>query len=65
MKEWECFCDQSYYGMWAVRPAGENRWGHCFHVVSRGEAEGLRDFLNNTDLATVGMGERSFKEWPA
>jgi len=52
--EWECFCDKAYYGMWAVRPVGENRWGHCFHVVSRDEAEGLRDLLNNLGLATVG-----------
>ena len=43
---WECFRDECYYGLWAVRPVGENRWGHCFHIHSKQEAEGLRDLLN-------------------
>ena len=47
MKNWECFCDVSYYGLWSVRPVGENRWGHCFHVQTQKEAEGLRDLLND------------------
>jgi hypothetical protein len=46
VRNWECFCDDCYYGMWAVRPVGENRWGHCYHVHTREEAEGLRDLLN-------------------
>ena len=46
MRNWECFCDECYYGLWAVRPVGENRWGHCFHVQTKEEAEGLRDLLN-------------------
>ena len=46
MRNWECFCDECYFGLWAVRPVGENRWGHCFHVQTREEAEGLRDLLN-------------------
>jgi len=46
VRNWECFCDESYYGLWAVRPVGENRWGHCFHVQTKEEAEGLRDLLN-------------------
>ena len=46
MRNWECFCDECYYGLWAVRPVGENRWGHCFHVQTREEGEGLRDLLN-------------------
>jgi hypothetical protein len=45
-KKWECFCDGSYYGMWAVRPVGEKRGEHSFHVMTREEAEGLRDLLN-------------------
>jgi hypothetical protein len=45
--KWECFHDESCYGLfWAVRPVGENEWGHCFHVPTRYEAEGLRDLLN-------------------
>ena len=43
---WECFCDESYFGLWAVRETGERRWGHCFHVQTRAEGEGLRDLLN-------------------
>jgi hypothetical protein len=46
MKNWECFCDVSYFGLWAVRPVGENRWGYCFHVQTKEEAEGLCDLLN-------------------
>ncbi|QDV34946.1 hypothetical protein [Tautonia plasticadhaerens] len=45
---WECFCDIAYYDQWAVRPVGENRWGYCFHVPSRKEAEALRDLLQGT-----------------
>ena len=43
---WECFRDESYYGLWAVREVGEKRWGHCFHVQTKEEADGLRDLLN-------------------
>lgn len=43
--EWETFCDDSYYNYWAVRPKGETRWGHCFHVVSKEEAQGLKELL--------------------
>jgi len=43
---WESFLDESYYGQWAVREVGEQRWGHCFHLPSREEADGLRDVLN-------------------
>jgi hypothetical protein len=47
-QEWEAFCDASYFDMWAVRPIGENRWGHCFHLPSKDEAEGLRSILNKS-----------------
>jgi hypothetical protein len=46
-EKWECFCDESYFGLWAVRLVGENRWGYCFHVQSKKESEGLCDLLNN------------------
>ncbi len=44
---WECFSDSAYYDMWAVRPVGERRWGHCFHLPSQDEAEGLTALLNH------------------
>lgn len=47
--EWECFCDEAYFGCWAVRPVGEARWGHCFHMVSQQEAESLTELLNRKD----------------
>ncbi len=37
----EVFCDICYYDQWAVRPVGEKRWGHCYHLPSKEEAEGL------------------------
>ena len=49
MNKWECFCDKSYYDLWAVRPEGENRWGHCFHVRSLQEARGLCELLNELE----------------
>ena len=41
----ETFCDESYFGQWCVRKTGERRWGHCFHVASKEEAEGLAQEL--------------------
>lgn len=55
-RTWECFRDESYYGLLAVRPVGENRWGHCFHVQTKEEANGLCGLLNEsqkTDGALV------------
>lgn len=46
MNKWECFCDECYYGLWAVRQVGETRWGYCFHVQTKEEGEGLRALLN-------------------
>lgn len=46
VNKWEYFCDESYYGLWCVREAGEKRWGHGFHVRSKDEAEGLAGLLN-------------------
>jgi len=51
--EWEYFCDSSYYGYWAVRPVGENRWGHCFHLVSEEEAKELCEVLNQKKVEVV------------
>jgi hypothetical protein len=41
----ETFCVESYFGQWCVRKTGERRWGHCFHVASKEEAEGLAQEL--------------------
>jgi chromosome segregation ATPase len=38
---YEVFCDVCYYDQWAVRPVGEKRWGHCYHLPSKEEADGL------------------------
>lgn len=46
VEAWECFCDEAYFHQWAVRPKGENRWGHCFHVPTENEARGLCGILN-------------------
>ena len=43
---WECFRDDSYFGLWCVRPWRDRRFGAGFHVNSKTEAEGLRDLLN-------------------
>lgn len=39
--KYEVFYDVCYYDQWAVRPVGEKRWGHCYHLPSKEEAEGL------------------------
>jgi len=44
--KWECFCDAGYYHMWCVRPVGETRWGHCFHLAGKAEADRLVVLLN-------------------
>lgn len=44
--QYECFRDAAYYDLWAVRVVGEQRWGHCFHVQTKDEAEGLVELLN-------------------
>ena len=45
---WECFCDKSYYDLWAVRPIGDRRCEsqQLFHVQSEEEAEALVETLN-------------------
>ena len=44
--EWEYFHDESYFGMWCVRPKGEKRFGVGFHVSNGDEAETLKRALN-------------------
>lgn len=43
------FCDDSYYHMWAVRRTNETRWGHCYHLPSKEEAQGLADELTRLE----------------
>lgn len=45
---WECFCDISYYDLWAVRPEGDRDFNsqYLFHVQNKDEAERLKDCLN-------------------
>ena len=44
---WECFCDQSYYDMWAVRHTDDKRFNSAIHVRKKEEAEFLVERLNN------------------
>lgn len=54
MNVWECFCDESYFGLWAVRIVGERRWGYCYHVQTKDEAEGLMNTLNELEIRANG-----------
>jgi len=49
MREWECFCDYSYYDMWLVRPVEDTQWGIGFHLANREEAQGLCGYLNKLE----------------
>lgn len=44
-EQWECFCDESYYGMWAVR-LPSMKFEETFHLQNKDEAEGLVNLLN-------------------
>jgi hypothetical protein len=48
-KEWEVFCDSVFYDMWAVRPKGDKNFNSplLFHVASKGEAERLKESLED------------------
>lgn len=46
-REWDYFCDISYYNLWAVRPIHETQWGeNTFHLNSPEEAKALCELLN-------------------
>lgn len=47
--KYEVFCDVAYFDQWAVRPVGESRWGHCYHLPSKEEAEGLAKQLEELE----------------
>ena len=44
-REWEAFCDASYYDMWCVRPVGEAEFGKGFHLINGDEAKELARIL--------------------
>jgi len=46
---YEVFCDIAYFDQWAVRPVGVSRWGHCYHLPSKEEAEGLAKQLEELE----------------
>jgi hypothetical protein len=46
---YEVFCDMAYFDQWAVRPVGVSRWGHCYHLPSKEEAEGLAKQLEELE----------------
>lgn len=48
--QYECFSDSSYYDLWCVRKIGEKRWGYCYHLNSKEEAEGLTEELNRLNF---------------
>lgn len=45
-EQWECFCDDSYYSMWAVRKVGSIAFAETIHVRNKDEAEGLVKLLS-------------------
>lgn len=51
--EWEYFCDESYYHLWAVRKKSNTAWGECFHLRSEEEAKGLCELLNGQPAKSV------------
>lgn len=46
---WEFFCDESYFGLWAVRQEGDKDFNSqkLFHVQSMEEAKTLSSILNS------------------
>jgi hypothetical protein len=46
LPQYEFFRDAAYFDLWAVREVSERRWGHCFHVQTKDEAEGLVEQMN-------------------
>lgn len=59
--KYEYFCDESYYDMWAVRPIGETRWGHCYHVPTQEEAKGLAADLEELARLRASVKEMQLK----
>lgn len=47
--KWECFCDEAYYGTWAVRNIDDKSFNSAIHVNTKEEAEFLVNELNSKD----------------
>jgi CMP-2-keto-3-deoxyoctulosonic acid synthetase len=58
--KWECFIDEAYYGMYAVRPEGDKSFcsPRLFHMIEKEEAEQLRVLLNKALVAVIKDEER-------
>ena len=52
---WECFCDESYYGLWRVRRQQERSFQDGFHVHNRQDAEALVRLLNAYETELTGL----------
>ena len=47
--DWECFCDDSYYHMWAVRKIGSKAFDEVIHVQTEQEAAFIVSQFNELD----------------
>lgn len=48
--KWEVFCDESFYGMWAVRPVGDHDFlsPRLFHLPDKEAAEKFKRLLDKS-----------------
>jgi hypothetical protein len=51
--KWEVFKDDSFYGMWAVRPVGDHDFNspRLFHLPDKAAAEEFRALLDKSQHA--------------
>ena len=49
MNKQECFCDDAYYNMWAVKKKSCSEFLKTIHVHTEDEAKFLKDSLNELD----------------
>ena len=50
MPVWEMFLDHGYYDMYAVRISGERNFKKTIHVMTKEEAEYIRDKFNELEI---------------
>lgn len=50
-EQWEMYCDESYYGLWAVRPIGDRDFNstNLFHLHSEAQAFMLKQKLESLE----------------
>jgi len=53
--EWEIFHDESHFGLWAIRPVGDDDFNspHLFHIDNYNEALALAILLDKTHRARL------------